>query len=306
MAAVLEALDFSRLDRVPSAQLRAVHTLYEDFARSLSANLSAYLRNTAELSVASLDQTSYSEYLEGLASPTCLAYVSLKPHDGAMVMEISTQLAFMLVELLLGGPAKEAPSFEREITDIEKGILQGAMRVVLSEMQQAWKRIDEIRFALVALAGEPQTIQVVAPGERVLSITLDVKIGPAAGVVRLAIPSGLFKRLRGRFEQNGPAPQKADGSEQDRTRMTQLISDATLAFEARLEPTRVSAADLVDLEPGDVLMLGHALDRPVIGTLNGQPVYRGHLVMHDGKFMLQVHDASPESTKNKFVRPPSI
>ena len=305
MAAVLESLDFSRLDRVSGAQLRAVHTLFEDFARNLSANLSAYLRNTAELSVASLDQTSYSEYLKGLAAPTCLAYASMKPHEGATVLEFSSTLAFMMIELLLGGPAKEAPAFEREITEIEKGILQGAMRVILGEMHQAWKRIDDIRFSLEALAAEPQMIQVVAPGERVISVTFDVKIGPAAGVIRLAMPAGLLKRLRARFEQTAPK-QAATGSDQDRARMSQLIADATLDFEARLEPTRVSAADLVDLEPGDVLMLSHALDRPVIGVLNGQPVYNGHLVLHDGKFMLQVGDTSPGSTKNKFVRPPAI
>ncbi len=87
--------------------------------------------------------------------------------------------------------------------------------------------------------------------------------------------------------------------------MSQLIADAALQFEARLEPTRVSAADLVELEVGDVLMLGHSLDHPVIALLNGQAIYRGNLVLHEGRFMLQVHGTSPEGTKSKFVRPPN-
>src|SRR5579872_4245417 len=140
--------DFSRLDRITKSQLRSIHLLHEDFVRTLSSNLSAYLRAVVGLNLVSLEQISYSEYLEGLATPTCLAYISLKPFDGTAVMEISPGIVFTLVELLLGGPAKEAPAIQRKITDIEKGIMQGVMRIVLNELHEAWKGVADIRFDL--------------------------------------------------------------------------------------------------------------------------------------------------------------
>jgi flagellar motor switch protein FliM len=303
--AAATSLDFSRLERVPKSQLRAIHTLHDDFSRNASANLSAYLRAFVGLNVSSVEQVTYSEYLQGIASPTCLSYIDLKPYDATTVMEISPSIVFTLVELLLGGTAKEPPLIDRKITEIEKGIMQGVLRIILAELDEAWKNVDELRFEMQVMASEPQLVHVVAPSEAVLVITFDLRVGPASGVLNFAIPSSFLKRLRTKFEQLGKA-HKADPTERDRALIARLISDANLDFEARLEPTPVSAADLVDLEVGDVLMLGHALERPVIGTLNGQHMYNGHMVVNDGKFLLQVHQISPGSTTDKFVRSPSI
>jgi len=298
------SFDFSRLDRIPKSQLRAIHLLHEDFVRSLSSNLSAYLRAFAGLNLVSLEQISYSEYLEGLATPTCLAYISLKPYDGTAVMEISPSIVFTLVELLLGGNAKEPPEIQRKITDIEKGIMQGVLRIVLNELHEAWKNVADIRFAVQLLASEPQLLHVLAPTEAVVVITVDVRVGPATGVLNLAIPSIFIKRLRHKFDQLRQV-RKSDPTDRDRANVARLIGSATLDFEARLEPTRVLAADLIDLEVGDVLMLGHPLDRPVTGTLNGEPIYNGHMIVKEDKFLLQVYQVSPISTTERFIRPPA-
>ena len=48
--------DFSRLDRITKSQLRSIHLLHEDFVRTLSSNLSAYLRAVVGLNLVSLEQ----------------------------------------------------------------------------------------------------------------------------------------------------------------------------------------------------------------------------------------------------------
>jgi len=294
--------DFSRLDRIPKSRLNAIHQLHEDFVRSLSSNLSAYLRAAVTLNLVSLEQISYSEYLEGLASPTCLAYVSLKPYEGTAIMEISPSVVFTLVELLLGGSGKETAPMQRKITEIEKGIMQGVLRVILNELHEAWKNVADIRFAVQLLASEPQLMHVLDPTEAVVVITLELRVGPATGVLNLAIPSIFIKRLNHKFEQMRQV-RRADPTERDRANIARLIGSAGVSFEARLEPTRVLASDLIDLEVGDVLTLGHSLDRPVTGLLNGQALYSGHIVVKNEKLMLQVHKMTATSTTERLVRP---
>src|SRR5436305_191667 len=101
--------DFGHLDRIPKSKVRAVHLLHENFVRNLSSSLSAYLRSYVALNLASLEQVSYSEFLEGLASPTCIAYLGLQPYEGTAVLEMNTGLMFAFLELLLGSKGR-APS----------------------------------------------------------------------------------------------------------------------------------------------------------------------------------------------------
>src|SRR5665213_1757916 len=77
--------DFRRPDRIAKSQLRAIHQLHDNFVRNLVSSLSAYLRSYLIINLVSVEQLSYSEFLECLPSPTCIASLGLKPYDGNAV-----------------------------------------------------------------------------------------------------------------------------------------------------------------------------------------------------------------------------
>src|ERR1019366_10078311 len=84
------AFDFRRPDRIAKSQLRAIHQLHDNFVRNLVSSLSAYLRSYLIINLVSVEQLSYSEFLECLPSPTCLASLGLKPYDGNAVLELNS------------------------------------------------------------------------------------------------------------------------------------------------------------------------------------------------------------------------
>src|SRR5262249_47555985 len=116
--------DFTRLDRIPKSQIRVVHALYETFIRNVATSLAGYLRSYVNLTLVSLEQISYGEFLEGLESPMCLAYVGLRPFDGTMLIGLSRVLVFGGVELLLGGDGETMTTPARKLTEIEKNLMQ--------------------------------------------------------------------------------------------------------------------------------------------------------------------------------------
>src|SRR5229473_5364979 len=64
--------DFRRTDRIAKDQLRSIHLLHENFARSLASSLSAYLRAYVIVNVVSVEQISFKEFTQCLPSPTCM------------------------------------------------------------------------------------------------------------------------------------------------------------------------------------------------------------------------------------------
>src|SRR5437763_16809789 len=79
--------DFRRPDRIAKDQLRAIHLLHENFARSLGSSLSAYLRAYVVVNLVSVEQLSFTEFSQCLPAPTCLVYVGMKPYDCNAVLE---------------------------------------------------------------------------------------------------------------------------------------------------------------------------------------------------------------------------
>src|ERR1700687_3599361 len=71
--------DFRRPDRIAKDQLRAIHLLHENFARSLASSLSAYLRAYVAVNLVSVEQLSFLEFSQCLPSPSCLVSLDMKP-----------------------------------------------------------------------------------------------------------------------------------------------------------------------------------------------------------------------------------
>src|SRR5271155_3275386 len=114
-----EPYDFRRPDRIAKDQLRAIHMLHENFARSLASSLSAYLRAYVAVNLVSVEQLSFMEFSQFLPSPTCLVSLGLHPFEGNAVLELNPSLVFPIIEMLLGGAARAPLKVSREITEIE-------------------------------------------------------------------------------------------------------------------------------------------------------------------------------------------
>jgi len=302
-AAEVSAFDFSRLDRIPRSQLRALNLVHENFVRSLASSLSAYLRSYVALSLVSVEQVSYSEFLKGLASPTCIAYLGLQPFDGTAVLEIGMNLLFGLIELLLGSKGRSALTVQRKITDIEKNLVHTLMRVILRELSDAWKSVAEISFTVQSLASEPQLLHVLAPAEAVIVIAIEVRIGTTWGLMNLAIPSIFVKRLSNKFDQLLQV-RRAATTARDQSRLALLIENAAVSFEARIKAGTISTQTLVQLEIDQVLILEHPLERQVNGYLNDREKWMGHIVVHGEKLAFRLEDPGNASTA-RALSPPS-
>ena len=71
-AAGVQPYNFRRPDRVSKEQLRALHFIHDRFAVNVSTSLSAFLRAVTEVSITSVEQFAYSEFLMSLPDPTAL------------------------------------------------------------------------------------------------------------------------------------------------------------------------------------------------------------------------------------------
>ncbi|MCL6508032.1 MAG: hypothetical protein K6T59_13505, partial [Bryobacteraceae bacterium] len=77
------------MDRVPKSQLRSIRLLHESFVRNLASSLSAYLRAYLTINLVSVEQLSYSEFQEGLSSPTALERTATGGFSSPAASEIS-------------------------------------------------------------------------------------------------------------------------------------------------------------------------------------------------------------------------
>jgi flagellar motor switch protein FliM len=269
--------DFRRPDRIAKSQLHAIHQLHDNFVRNLVSSLSAYLRSYLIINLVSVEQLSYSEFLECLPSPTCLASLGLKPYDGNAVLELNSSLIFPILEILLGGDGKLQFTTKREITEIEQVLLDGLLRLILRDLREAWTLVTPIDFTIDNIETEPQFLQILAPTEAVVAVAIEIRIGDSIGMMNIAMPSIIIKMMRQKFDQQWTL-RKSASTEQEQTRVLNLLRTAQLPSEVLLAGPQLLLRDLMNLNEGDILSFEFPTQRPLDLMLNGQLKYHGEIV----------------------------
>ncbi len=281
--------DFRRPDRIAKDQLRAIHLLHENFARSLAASLSAYLRAYVAVNLVSVEQLSFMEFTQCLPSPTSMIALGMKPFDGNAVLEINPSLVFPILEMLLGGSGKMATRMTREVTEIEQSIMDGLLRIFLNDLRTSWQAVTALEFSIESHETEPQLLQILAPNEAVVAISLEVRIGETAGMMNIGIPSIIVKMLRQKFDQQWSV-RKTRATEEEHSRVLRLIRPALIHLDARLQGPTLSVSTLLELREGDVLEFDYPVSRPVEVTENGKLKNRGEVVTTGRKRAFEVQE----------------
>jgi len=289
-----QAYDFRRPDRIAKDQLRAIHLLHDNFARSLASSLSAYLRAYVTVNLVSVEQLSFLEFTQCLPSPTSIIALGMRPYDGSAVLEINPSLVFPILEMLLGGSGKLATKITREVTEIEQSILESLLRIILNDLRTAWHAVTTMEFSIENHETEPQLLQILAPNEAVVAISMEVRIGDVSGMMNIGIPSIIVKMLRQKFDQQWSV-RKTQATEEEHARVLRLIRPASIHLDARLQGPKMGVETLLDLEEGDVLAFDYPLERPVDFTVNGKLKFHGEIVTAGRKRAFQIHRTSGEA-----------
>ena len=135
-------------------------------------------------------------------------------------------------------------------------------------------------------------LYVLSPGEAVVVIAIEVRVGTTSGMMNLAIPSLFVKRLRHKFDQL-QRTRRAESTESDQRFIAQLIQDSKLTVEVQIPHGAISVESLLNLKIGEVLVLDHPLDREISGFLNGKEKWRGNITAHGEKVAFEVSQWEP-------------
>lgn len=277
--------NFRRPDRISKEQIHSLHFLHERFARNVSQSLAAYLRSTTDLTLVSVEQFAYSEFLSSLSDPTAYYALSLAPFEDLGGLEINPNVAFAMVERMLGGTG-QLTLVERALTDIEQNVTDSVVKLLLDSLTETWKPVVDLAFGIRGRETRPQMLQVASPNDTVLMLVFDMRVGEAQGMVNLCLPASLVEKtdthFAGAFDR-----QRREPTPRERTWLFENLGRVPMPVHAVLN-SRCSTRDLMALSTGDVLALDVPVHRPVDVQVGGTLKFRGRLGASDGRTNLRV------------------
>lgn len=247
--------DFNRPTKFSREHLRTLEIIFEHYGRLLSTHLPAYLRRTVNVEVMNSEAVIYSEFTNALSNPVLLGIVDFKPLEGNVIIELSDNLGFAIVDRMLGGPGLPLDK-SRDFSEIELVIIERIFTIITNLLHDPWENVVSLRPRLTRIETNCQFAQMIAPNETVSIITLNVKVGNTEGMLNICIPYAVLEPVIDKLNtKSWYSSEKLKDDEVYKEFIELVIAKAKVPVKAILGRSTISVNDFVNMQKGDIIKL---------------------------------------------------
>lgn len=247
--------DFRRPSKFAKDHIKTLNIIHDNYARLITNFLTGYLRTLVQVDVVTVEALAYNDFSNSVSNPVILAVVDFTPLSGSIILEIEPNIAFALVDRILGGKGASIEKV-REFTEIELAIIERIIIQMLNLMREPWENVMSIKPRLERIETNAQFTQIISPNEIVALTTLSARVGDAEGMINICIPhmvvEPIVSKLSTRFWYSTV---EKETTKETKYAIEGRIENTVVPVRAILGKTVISVSDFIELQQGDVIPL---------------------------------------------------
>jgi len=284
--------NFKRPDKFSKDHLKALQDIHKEFSRQMSLLLSTYLRLTMEVEVVSVDQLTYDEFTRSLPSPVTVCVMELNPLPGQIIIIISHEVTFSVVDRMLGGTGLGEIK-PRDLTDIEESLLKKIFEKIAKTLEGAWKGVFPVMGSVVGIDTNSILPQLASASEITALTTLEIEIADRqSGLLSICFPYPVLENVLGQLSTQQIFRAKGiKASQEDKNNILHKLNNSPVEIDVELGKTNITVSDFIDLKEGDVIRLDNFTNDNLVIKVNHKPKFYGRPGTKKNKYAISIVDS---------------
>lgn len=274
--------DFRKPRLISAESLHVIQMLHEESAKTLEAFLLSELKASGNVKLSTMDQITYSEFVMSIVPPAYVVRVGAGDL-GSLAIEIGTPLVMSMLDILLGGSGSVEGGPDREITVLEKTVLEGVLTGVIERVREAWAVITPVEMAVEDVVSNAEYLQAASHEAPCINLSYDVRIASGSGLINICYPITLVQGIIKRADKGKAVASKTTGKG-----MLRALGEVPLQIRAVLGDIQLIAEDLGKLDVGDVVCLDKSIDEPVDVFLGEASMFSAHMGKRKDKLAVEL------------------
>ena len=285
--------DLGKSVRIVRGRMPTLEMINERFGRLLRTSLYNLLRQSAVISVGTVEIIKFGEYVRKLHLPTSLNLVRFHPLRGTGLVILDPKLVFSLVDAFFGGEGRHAKIEGREFTATEQRIIHMMLRNVFADLHEAWSHVAPIEVEYLQSEINPHFANIVSPSEIVVITSFHIELDGGGGELHITMPYAMIEPLREVLD-SGMASDRVEKDDRWNVCMREEIEDAEVELSTLLGRTSITLAELVNLKPGDILSCDFT--GKVLVLAEEVPMFRGSFGLSRGQQAIKFEERVRRNT----------
>lgn len=262
--------------------------IYDSYIRYSRVTLSNRLRKSVEIKKIGARSYKFDDFLQTLPSPVCMGIFKIEPLKGAALISFDSTLVLSLVDSLLGGTGSaKVPVANRMFTSIELRLMEKIVGDVLQDLEKAWAPLYATHMTLLRMEMNPRLISIVPPEYQIVTMSLKLQIEDISGNIMFAIPYMTIDPIRDKLKAGMQFDLMAIDPQWS-SRLSSEILEAPMETVVEMGNASITLRELLELVPGDTIMLDKPSSGEMLVKVEGVPKYFGIPGIRHGNKAIQI------------------
>ncbi|GAB6113666.1 flagellar motor switch protein FliM [Desulfomicrobium salsuginis] len=269
------SFDLANQDRIIRGRMPVLEIINDRFSRLCTSALANTMRKRVDVNPISIDMSKFGDFMRSLPVPTSINIFKIDPLRGNALLVVDTRLVFSLVENFFGGAGSQPKIEGRDFTPIEQSIIVKVVKIILANLEDAWRPVHEVSIELLRSEINPQFATIVPPSDVVVVISFEVELENALGSMVLALPYATIEPIRSKLY----AAFQTERLEIDHawiSRFRDRLMETPVDVGVTFGTTQMTGRQLLDLKVGDILLLDQDEDDLLTARIQGVLKFLGH------------------------------
>jgi flagellar motor switch protein FliM len=258
-------------------RLPMLEVVFDRLERIMTSSIRNLTAQNVDISLSAVTAQRFGDYLNSIPLPAMIAVVKAVEWDNYALITLDGNLVYAMVEVLLGGRSGPSAfrSEGRPYTTIEIGLVERVVKIILSDLAQAFAPVTTAQFRLERIETNPRFAAIARPGNACVVFKLAMSLEDRGGTVEFLLPYATLEPVRDLLLQMFMGEKFGrDPIWEDHFARKVAVTDVEL--EAVLEELTLPLDEVIDFAIGTVLPLN-------VGPLDLVTLRCGHVPMLRGR-----------------------
>lgn len=285
----ISRLDLAQSHSIGRLRIGNLDLILDAFARNSGLSITNRLQRPVSMQRISIEPKQFDPFLSGLSKNSVIGIIRLDPFKYSGLFILDPNLAFYLVEAMLGGSISSSPLLlKRPLTAIEINILRSVMKNSCADLEKAFTPITELDSSILRIETDPRLVNIVSPDTDVMVITYAVNADNLeGGAFTLVIPYASLESLRDKLKE-GIVDISSTRTVSWTDQLIQALPELELEITAQSGEIALPINKILDLKVDDVVFLDYDPNTPLRILVEQKPKFRAMAGIHKGKKAVRI------------------
>jgi flagellar motor switch protein FliM len=281
--------DLTSQDRIIRGQMPTLDAINEAIAQGLAIGLTGRTRLAIRVSSAAATLLKFADLTPLLAPPAAVCVLGLGGGYGYGLAVLEPGLGEALLGAALGDRRARQPDAigeaRREFTAVEQNVLKRLLVVLTDAIAAAWEPVLPFRPEPLRFEPDPRMASIAPPSDVGIVSAFELT-GGLEGRLQVVVPYAAVEPAKACLS----APRRLSQRGDDRVArmLAREIEQVKVDVRGVLGRTRITLSRLLELSPGEVLLLDRDEDAPLPVTVQGREKLLGSPSVAGGALAVKV------------------